>query len=105
VPGAATLAEALEPLRADPARTAILLDVDGTLAPIVRHSSDALVPEPTRLLLIEVAKRFGTVGCVSGRPATVARGIVAIGSLAYVGNHGCEALAPGATEARIDPEG
>lgn len=79
------------------------MDVDGTLAPIVRHASDAQVPEPTRSRLIAVAKRYGTVACVSGRPATVARGIVAIGSIAYVGNHGCEILGPGAPEAEVDP--
>ena len=58
---AATLVEALEPLRADPARAAVLLDIDGTLAPIVRHADDAHVPEPTRAQLIAVAKRYGVV--------------------------------------------
>ncbi len=101
---AATLVEALEPLRADPDRGAVLLDIDGTLAPIVRHAADAHVPEATRALLIEVAKRYGVVGCVSGRRAATARQIVAIGTLAYVGNHGGELLAPGATRAEVDPE-
>ena len=94
---AATLVEALEPLRSDPDRGAILLDIDGTLAPIVRHAADAHVPEATRALLIEIAKRYGVVGCVSGRRAATARQIVAIGTLAYVGNHGGELLRPGAT--------
>ncbi|HEY1450430.1 MAG TPA: trehalose-phosphatase [Solirubrobacteraceae bacterium] len=101
---AATLVEALEPLRADPDHGAILLDIDGTLAPIVRHATDAHVPEATRALLIEVAKRYGVVGCVSGRRAATARQIVAIGTLAYVGNHGGELLLPGATRAEVDPE-
>jgi trehalose 6-phosphate phosphatase len=101
---AATLAEALEPLRADPGRAAVLLDVDGTLAPIVRHADDAHVPEPTRVQLIAVAKRYGVVACVSGRRATTARQIVSLGSIAYVGAHGAELLAPGGTEVEIDPE-
>jgi trehalose 6-phosphate phosphatase len=101
---AATLVEALEPLRADPDHGAILLDIDGTLAPIVRHATDAHVPEATRALLIEVAKRYGVVGCVSGRRAATARQIVAIGTLAYVGNHGGELLRPGTTRAEVDPE-
>jgi trehalose 6-phosphate phosphatase len=100
----AALAEALAPLRADPARSAILLDIDGTLAPIVRHADDAHVPEPTRTQLIAVAKRYGVVGCISGRQASVARRIVSLGSIAYVGNHGSELLAPGGTEVEIDPE-
>src|SRR4051794_24560697 len=65
VPPALALAEALHDVRADPSRSAILLDVDGTLAPIVRHADDAHVPEVTRSILIEVSKRFGLVGCVS----------------------------------------
>lgn len=100
----ATLDESLEPLRADPSRAAILLDVDGTLAPIVRHAADAHVPEATRGLLIAVAKRYGVVACVSGRRAATARQIVSIGSIAYVGNHGCELLKPGATKPEVDPE-
>jgi trehalose 6-phosphate phosphatase len=101
---AATLVEALEPLRADPDRSAVLLDIDGTLAPIVRHATDAHVPEATRTVLIEIAKRYRLVGCVSGRRAATARQIVAIGTLAYVGNHGGELLRPGATRPEVDPE-
>ncbi len=101
---AATLVEALEPMRADPARAAVLLDIDGTLAPITRHADDAHVPEPTRLQLIAVAKRYGLVGCISGRQSSTARRMVSLGSIAYVGNHGAELLAAGGTEVEIDPE-
>jgi trehalose 6-phosphate phosphatase len=101
---AATLVEALEPIRADPAHAAILLDIDGTLAPIVRHAADAHVPEATRTLLIEIAKRYRVVGCVSGRRASTARQIVAIGTIAYVGNHGGELLRPGATRPQVDED-
>ncbi len=96
--------EALEPLRSDPSSSAVLLDIDGTLAPIVRHADDAHVPEATRALLIEIAKRYRLVGCVSGRRAATARQIVAIGTIAYVGNHGGELLRPGATRPELDPE-
>jgi trehalose 6-phosphate phosphatase len=101
---AATLVEALEPLRSDPAHAAVLLDIDGTLAPIVRHAADAHVPEATRTLLIEISKRYRLVGCVSGRRAATARQIVSIGSIAYIGNHGGELLRPGATRPELDPE-
>ena len=101
---AATLVEALEPIRSDPARAAVLLDIDGTLAPIVRHAADAHVPEATRTLLIEIAKRYRVVGCVSGRRAATARQIVAIGTIAYIGNHGGELLRPGATRPEVDPD-
>jgi trehalose 6-phosphate phosphatase len=82
----------------------VLLDIDGTLAPIVRHAADAHVPEATRGLLIEIARRYRVVGCVSGRRASTARQIVAIGTIAYVGNHGGELLRPGATSPEVDPE-
>jgi trehalose 6-phosphate phosphatase len=101
---AATLAEHLERLRADPAHSAVLLDVDGVLAPIVRHADDAHVPEPTRVPLIAVAKRYGLVACVSGRRATTARRIVSLGSITYVGNHGAEILRGGRTAVELDPE-
>jgi trehalose 6-phosphate phosphatase len=100
----ATASPALGPLLDDPARTAVLLDVDGTLAPIVRHADDAHVPEPTRAPLIAVARRFGLVACVSGRRAAVARRIVALGTITYVGNHGAEVLRGGRTEVELDPE-
>src|SRR4051795_11649995 len=104
VSAALTLAEALEVVRADPSRSAILLDVDGTLAPIVRHADDAHVPEVTRTQLIAVSRRYALVACVSGRRAATARRMVSIGTIAYVGNHGAEILPPGATVPDVDPE-
>jgi trehalose 6-phosphate phosphatase len=98
------LAEALAPLRADPSRAAVLLDIDGTLAPIVRHAEDAHVPENTRLAIVAVARRYRLVACISGRTASDARRVVSIGSIAYVGNHGGELLRPGAAQAEVEPE-
>lgn len=104
MPPAATLDDALAPLLEDPAHAAVLLDIDGTLAPIVRHADDAHVPEPTRTPLIAIAKRYGLVACISGRRAIVARRIVSLGSITYVGNHGGEVLRGGTTEPEIHPE-
>ncbi len=99
-----TLAESLEPLRSDPRHAAVLLDIDGTLAPIVARAADAAVPEATRDLLVDIARRYATVACVSGRAATDARAIVGIGSISYIGNHGCELLAAGTVDVVLDPE-
>lgn len=101
---ATPLHDALAPLLADPSAAAVLLDVDGTLAPIVRHADDAHVPETTRRPLIAVARRYGFVACVSGRRAAIARRIVSLGSITYVGNHGSEVLVGGASEAIVDSE-
>jgi trehalose 6-phosphate phosphatase len=100
----ATLEELLQPLRADPSRSAVLLDVDGVLAPIVQHPDDAHMPETTRRPLIEVAKRYGVVACVSGRRASDARRIVSLGSIAYLGSHGSEVLRPGSIQPEMDRE-
>jgi trehalose 6-phosphate phosphatase len=104
VPPAATLVEALAPLRDDPPHAGVLLDIDGTLAPIVRHAGDATVPERTRSLLTEVSRRYGFVACVSGRQASEARRIVSIGSITYVGNHGAEVLRGGRVETEVEGE-
>ena len=96
--------EELAPLRENPARTAILFDIDGTLAPIAAQPADAHVPEPTRQLLIELARRYGVVACVSGRRASEARAMVSIGTISYLGSHGTELLRAGWTEPVLDPE-
>src|SRR3954452_21705882 len=99
-----SLAELLAPLKADPQRSAVLLDVDGVLAPIVQNADDAHMPETTRRPLIEVARRYGTVACVSGRRASDARRIVSLGSIAYLGSHGSEVLKPGTIAPELDSE-
>lgn len=100
----ATLADALAPLREAPERSAVLLDVDGTLAPIVDQADAARVPEATRRLLVEVDRRYGLVGCVSGRRAADARHVVGIDSLHYLGTHGTELMRGGWSESRLEPD-
>jgi trehalose 6-phosphate phosphatase len=80
-----------------PERAALLLDVDGTLAPIVPRPEDARVPDETRPELRRLAARYGLVACVSGRPGAEARRIVGLDELCYVGEHGLE-LDPRASE-------
>jgi trehalose 6-phosphate phosphatase len=58
------------------------------------------MPETTRRPLIEVAKRYGVVACVSGRRASDARRVVSLGSIAYLGSHGSEMLRPRARSRR-----
>lgn len=101
---AALLAEALAPLRANRQQAAILLDIDGTISPIVEHAADAKVPEPTRQLLAAIARRYKIVACVTGRRAADARAMVSIGTISYLGSHGAELLRAGWTESVIDPK-
>ena len=99
----ALLSEALAPLRADPARAAILLDIDGTLAPIVEQAGRRARARGHAAAAGCVAKRYGVVACVSGRRASEARAMVAIGTISYLGSHGAELLRAGWTEAVLDP--
>jgi trehalose 6-phosphate phosphatase len=62
------------------------------------------MPETTRRPLIEVAKRYGVVACVSGRRASDARRVVSLGSIAYLGSHGSEILHPGSIAPEMDRE-
>lgn len=95
--------ELLGPLRADARRSALVLDVDGTLAPIVPTPEQARVPEHTRELLEALAQRYGLIACVSGRQVLDARRIVGIDSIGYSGNHGFEYLAANSDEIVLDP--
>jgi trehalose 6-phosphate phosphatase len=82
--------ELLDRLAADPARAALLLDVDGTLAPVVARPEDAAVPPETRFELRRLAGRYGLVACVSGRPADDAAGVIGVPGLVIAGEHGLE---------------
>jgi trehalose 6-phosphate phosphatase len=93
----------LEPLRSNPEKTAILTDVDGTLAPIVERAEDAAVPAAAREALAALSERYALVGCISGRRAAEARRLVGLDSLAYAGNHGLELLMPGDESPQPDP--
>lgn len=82
--------DALARLAADPGAASLFLDVDGTLAPIVERPEDARVPEATRIVLRRLAGRYGLVACVTGRSSDVARDMVGVDDVTYVGEHGLE---------------
>ena len=91
------VADLLARIAAEPERAAIMLDVYGTLAPIVERPEDARVPGATRTELSRLAAQYGLVACVSGRPGEDAARIVGVEGIRYVGEHGLE-LAPEAEE-------
>jgi HAD superfamily hydrolase (TIGR01484 family) len=99
----ATWEELLGPLRAAPAKTAILTDFDGTLAPIVERAEDAALPGAARGVLERLVERYGLVGAVSGRRAAEVRALIDVEGLHYAGNHGLELLLPGDEAPRPDP--
>jgi trehalose 6-phosphate phosphatase len=78
-----------------PEETAILLDVDGVLAPIVDVPHESAVPKETQAELRRLNGRYALVACISGRSSADARRVVGLDELVYVGEHGLE-LAPAA---------
>ena len=103
-PTAEMLAETLRPLTDVPGEAAVFCDIDGTLAPIVQRADDAKVPESASRLLGAIARRYGCVGCISGRSVAEARRLVGVGGIAYAGMHGVEMLWPGASRPEMNPE-
>ena len=73
----------------------VLLDVDGTLAPIAPRPEDASVPAPTRAAVAALARaRDVHVAVVSGRGAADARQLVGVDGVWAIGNHGLETINP-----------
>jgi trehalose-phosphatase len=81
---------ALEAVTAAPAESALFLDFDGVLAPIVEHPEDAYPPPQTRAELERLTDRYALVAVVSGRAGDDVRRRVAVDGLVYVGSHGLE---------------
>ena len=82
----------------------LLLDVDGTLAPVVAHPALARVPEATRRIIASLVTRRGvSVILVSGRAAHDARRMVGVERVWTVGNHGAEVMDPNG-DTTVDPE-
>ena len=88
------LVSELDRLAEAPERAAIVLDVDGTLAPIVSRPEQASVPK-RRAASSRLAGRYALVACVSGRTGDDARRLVGVDGIRYVGSHGLE-LSPDA---------
>ena len=80
----------LAELAADPRGAAILLDVDGTLAPIVQRPEAARVPPETRAEVERLAARYALVACITGRTGADAKSLVGVEGAVYVGVHGLE---------------
>jgi trehalose 6-phosphate phosphatase len=84
-------------------RLVLLLDFDGTLAPIVPHAADAAMPDTTRRALDRLRALPGVeVAVVSGRGLADVREKAGIPGIAYAGNHGMEIHGPGVD--RVHPQ-
>ena len=82
----------LSTLAADPAQAAVIMDFDGTLAPIV-DDPPAAAPLPEAIAtLSRLARYFGRVAVVSGRPVSFLREQLPVEGLVLFGQYGVERL-------------
>ena len=91
----------LDPLAADPAHAAVIIDFDGTLAPIVADPPAATPLPEAAAILARLAGRFGRVAVVSGRPVAFLRTWLPVEGLALFGQYGVERF--DGTEVTTDP--
>ncbi|HWJ16340.1 MAG TPA: trehalose-phosphatase, partial [Gemmatimonadaceae bacterium] len=69
----------------------LLLDVDGTLAPIAPRPEYAALPNDTRQILADLTAAANVrVVAISGRSAEDARRLVDVPGVWIIGNHGIE---------------
>jgi trehalose 6-phosphate phosphatase len=74
----------------------LLLDIDGTLAPIAPRPSDVVVSMDVRHTLTALTQASGVhVAVVTGRSVGDARRVVRVERAWFIGNHGLEIAGPG----------
>ncbi|HZF59795.1 MAG TPA: trehalose-phosphatase, partial [Rubrobacter sp.] len=96
---------AWERLRAwseEPGVTAVLTDIDGTLAPIVPTPDMSEVPAELKEWLRRISERYLLVAGISGRKTEDALDLIGLDAVVYFGNHGFEILRDG--EVEVIPE-
>jgi len=69
--------------------TALLLDFDGTISPIVKRPENAYITEKVRHTLQKINKIFPVI-IVTGRPLSVIRRKVGVRGFIYAASHGLE---------------
>lgn len=81
---------AFRPLVDDPEHSALFVDFDGSLAPIVPDPTTARVLPAAGAALARLVRQLGRVGVVSGRPVSFLREQIAIDGMVYAGAYGLE---------------
>ena len=82
----------------------VMLDFDGTLAPIVEHPNQAALPAATKQHLAKLAASSGIeLVILSGRAIADLHPRIEIDGIEFSGNHGRERLKPGSPRFEADP--
>jgi trehalose 6-phosphate phosphatase len=82
----------------DLARACLVLDFDGTLAPIVEDPQTSTMPEATAAVLRRLAGRLGRLAVVSGRSAGFLLDRVGVDGVELVGLYGLDRAVDGVVE-------
>lgn len=94
--------EILKNWRDSPETSAVLTDIDGTLAPIAPTPDEASVSPGLKAVLKEIEEKYLLLAGISGRKTQEARDLVGLDSMTYFGNHGFEMYKDG--EIEVIPE-
>ena len=100
--GREEIREKVEAWRRDPGSSAILTDIDGTLAPIVPTPDMSEVSEGLKESLRRSSEEYLLLAGISGRGTEDALALVGLADIVYFGNHGFEILRDG--EVEVVPE-
>jgi trehalose 6-phosphate phosphatase len=84
----------LEAVSAHLAEAAIMLDFDGTLAPIVEDPAAARPLPDAAPVLTDLCRRTGAVAVISGRPEAFIRDVLDVPQLEVVGLYGLSGMPP-----------
>jgi trehalose 6-phosphate phosphatase len=68
----------------------LITDIDGTISGIAPRPEDAYVSETTRAVLTRLGGLLDTTAVISAREESVARSMVGVSDLTYIGNYGLD---------------
>ncbi len=97
---ASAVSSAIEVLHAVP--SALVTDIDGTISRIVAHPEDATVSPRVREALRRLASKLDLVAVLTAREADVAKRMVEVEGLSYIGNYALDGELPDLDESFID---
>lgn len=92
---------AIQALAASPAESALVLDFDGVLSPIIEDAAASALPEQAAMALSRLAPSLGVLAVMSGRPAEFLADRVRIAGVRLLGSYGIEQIEDGSR--RVDP--
>jgi trehalose 6-phosphate phosphatase len=93
---------AIEALAGNPSTSALVLDFDGVLSPIVDDPTTSALPEDVATSLRGLARSLGLLAVISGRPVRFLEDRIRIPGMPLLGSYGMEQSWDG--DRQIDPE-